>query len=319
MSEQHPQRDTVAIGVQQIVAELRSQRRWRNFWRLLLVFLLIGAFCFAGLSRNQSQFTKHPSHTALVDVYGEIMEDAEADADHVVNSLHLAFKDKGTKGIVLRINSPGGSAVQASYIYNAIRRFREQYPAVKIYAVCSDMCASAAYYIASATDLIYANPMSVVGSIGVLQDGFGFVDMLHKLGIERRLMTAGNNKGEMDPFSPLTAAARAHVQLMLDDVHKQFIQDVKQGRGKRLKANALLFSGQAWTGSQAKPLGLIDGFASAGEIARDVIHEEQVVNYTVRRNYLERFAEHFGTTLLSQSVRLLRTPAQGMSGVATAG
>ena len=314
MSEHTSSSETiVATGISEIVKELRRQRRWRNIWRILFAIIIISLYASAFAPRSKTNFNHRQPHTALINVYGEIMPSAQASADHIVASLERAFKDPHTKGIILRINSPGGSAVQASYVYNAIQRLREQHKETKIYAVCSDMCASAAYYIASAADAIYANPMSVVGSIGVLHNGFGFVDTMKKLGIKRRMMTAGANKASLDPFSPMTPKAKQRLQAILDDVHQQFINDVKQGRGKRLQGKVDLFNGDTWTGHQAKPLGLIDDFGSAGDVARQVIKEEKALDYTTHRNYLEQLANRFGASMVKQGLQSLQSQSlQGL-------
>jgi protease-4 len=278
------------------VKEKRRQRRWGIFFKLIWISLIVFGICalyFGG--EDGSKLAKQP-HTALIEVNGPIMDGADADADRVVSSLRHAFEDKGTKGIIIRINSPGGSPVQSDYIYNEIKRLKGLHPTLKVYAVCADICASGAYYIASAADEIYANPSSLVGSIGVIMNGFGYVDTMKKLGVSRRLFTAGEHKGFLDPFSPLKASEEADVKQMLNIIHQQFIASVKAGRGNRLKENADTFSGMAWSGVQAKELGLIDAFGSAGFVARDVIKEDKIVNYTLRPNYFERIASRIGAS-----------------------
>lgn len=288
------EKSLLAYAVEDIAKEIRSNRRWRNFFRitilLYLLFLLISFFA----SETTMNASRHVAHTALVDISGPIMSGAMASADNITSALRRAFKDSKTRGVVLRINSPGGSPVQADYVYNEIKRLRKEYPNIKVYAVCTDVCASAAYYIASASDQIYADPSSLVGSIGVLIDGFGFVDAIHKLGIERRLLTAGTNKGFLDPFSPLNSTAKQHAFNMLATIHKIFIDKVKTGRGKRLKITPDIFSGQAYTGIESKELGLVDDFASPGQVARDIIHYKTVVNYTIKPDFFDKLSDRLG-------------------------
>ena len=276
--------------------ENKRKRRWGIFFKILFFIWLFGflytVFPTSTIKENISQ-----PHSALIDIRGTIFDKSSASADNITKGLRKAYADSGTKGIILRINSPGGSPVQASYIYNEIRRLKKLHPKIKVYAVCTDACASAAYFIAAAADEIYANPSSLVGSIGVLYDGFGFVGTLDKLGVQRRLMTAGKNKGFMDPFSPVDASQKQKLQDMLDSIHNDFQQSVITGRGKRLIQSPDIFSGLFWTGTQAKKLGLIDGFASAGKVARDFIKQEKVVDYTETPNYFERFARQFGESI----------------------
>ncbi|MBS1235571.1 MAG: peptidase [Proteobacteria bacterium] len=236
-------------------------------------------------------------YTALVDLDGEISAESNANADNIIQGLRDAFEAKAAVGVILQANSPGGSPVQSAYIYDEILRLREKYPDKPLYAVIGDVCASGCYYAVAAADKIYASPASIVGSIGVLMDGFGFVDGMKKLGIERRLLTAGENKGMLDPFSPLDSKARHHAQKMLDEIHGQFIDAVKQGRGDALKPNKEIFSGLFWSGTKAKELGLVDEYGSAGSVARDVIGAEEIVDYTVRENLFHRLAERFGMAM----------------------
>ena len=293
--------------------EQRRRRRWSIFFKLTFVaFITFIIFSFyVGQKEETPQIQK--KHTALVNVQGLIFDTAKSNADKISAGLRRAFKDKNTVGIIMRINSPGGSAVQASYIYNEIRRLRKQYPDTKLYAVCVDACASAAYYIASAADEIYANPSSLVGSIGALINGFGFVETLDKLGVERRLFTAGDRKGFLDPFSPLKKEDQQLAQQLLDNTHQHFINDVKQGRGKRLADDPDMFSGLIWDGSRAKELGLIDGFGSTGTVARDIIKNENIVDYTVKPNLIEQISKQFGTATAESFVKQIqmRTQTQG--------
>lgn len=280
------------------IEEQRRARRWGIFFKLLLaayVFGFLAMFIVGGLDEAPLS----GRHTALVDLDGVIAADSEANADNVISGLRAAFESKATAGVILRTNSPGGSPVQSAYIYDEIRRLRAEHPAVPFYAVIGDICASGCYYAVAGADKIFASPASIVGSIGVLMDGFGFVDGMKKLGIERRLLTAGENKGILDPFSPLDAKARAHTQEMLDEIHEQFIETVKEGRGDAINedTNKDIFSGLFWTGARAKELGLVDEFGSAGFVAREVIKAEDIVDYTFRESLLDRFAERIGAAM----------------------
>ena len=282
----------------------RSERRWRIFLRLtwLLLALAIAYAIFA--SRGHGGVSNGP-HTALVEVRGEISSEGEASAENLVAGLKNAFEDKAAVAVVLRINSPGGSPVQAGIINDEIRRLKALHNK-KVYAVVEETCASGAYYIAVAADEIYADKASIVGSIGVLMDGFGLTGTMEKLGVERRLLTAGENKGMGDPFSPLSAKHRAYTQAMLDQIHQQFIAVVKQGRGKRLKQTPETFSGLFWNGQQALELGLIDHFGNLDYVAREVVKAETVIDYTPKENVAERLAKRFGASIGSGAVRALR-------------
>lgn len=239
-------------------------------------------------------------HVGLIDINGSIFDTQNNNAENFVKGLDAAYKNKGLQALILRINSPGGSPVQASYMYNSLKYYRAKYPQIKIYAVCVDICASAAYYVAVGADEIYADESSLVGSIGVLYNGFGFVDAMQKLGITRRLQTAGNNKGIMDPFSPVTPEQTQFLQVMLNDIHQQFISRVKEGRGARLKIDDQTFSGLFWTGGQAKDRGLIDGFASSGQLAREIIKIDTVTDYTYKQSVFEKVSKNIGTAMADQ-------------------
>jgi protease-4 len=281
----------------------RSERRWRTFTRLSwLLLLLVLAFMLLA-SRGRAKAPIGP-HTALIEVRGEISADAEASAENLLPGLKQAFEDAGAQAVVLRINSPGGSPVQAGIIHDEIMRLKELHKK-KVYAVVEETCASGAYYIAVAADEIYADKASVVGSIGVLMDGFGFNGLMDKLGIERRLITAGENKGIGDPFSPLSAKHRAYVQATLDQIHQQFIGVVKQGRGARLKQTPDTFSGLFWNGEKALQLGLIDHLGSLDQVAREVVMAEEIVDYTPKENVAERLAKRFGASIGAGAVKAL--------------
>jgi len=284
--------------------EQRAARRWKIFSRLswLAVILLLVWLAF-GLEGRGTPSTQR--HTALVEISGEIAADSEANADQVVSAMRDAFEDHGAQAIVLLINSPGGSPVQAGIINDEIRRLKAKYHK-PVYAVVEESCASAAYYIAVAADKIYVDKASIVGSIGVLMDGFGFTGLMDKLGIERRLMTAGENKGFLDPFSPQTEKQRAFAQAMLDQIHKQFIAAVKAGRGKRLKETPEMFSGLFWTGQQAVDLGLADQLGNLDYVAREVVQAEDIVDYTRRENVAERLVKRFGAAIGEGAVKAVR-------------
>lgn len=279
------------------VAEQRRARRWRIFYKL---FVLTGFFAVVYMFLtvdSQLSISQGSAHTAVIDVSGVIADDAEASAENIISGLRKAFENKSAKGVVLRINSPGGSAVAADTVYSEVKRLQTLYPK-KVYAVITDIGASGGYYIAASADEIYANPASIVGSIGVrLGEGFGFEKLMEKLGIERRMLTAGEHKALLDPFSPIKEDELLHMKNMLNGVHGQFISRVKQGRGDRLKENPDIFSGLFWNGIDAKKLGLIDGFATADDIARDKIKQEELVDYTVRQSPAERFFERVGVSI----------------------
>ena len=285
--------------------EQRTARRWKVGLRL--AWLLLIAVVFWQLFSYNSP-TSHPSmpHTAMVSIVGEIGSETPASAENVMSSMRLALEDSGSQALILLINSPGGSPVQAGLINDEITRLRALHNK-PIYAVVEESCASAAYYIAAAADRIYVDKASIVGSIGVLMDGFGFTGLMDKLGVERRLMTAGVNKGFLDPFSPQTKNQRAHAQTLLDQIHKQFIQVVREGRGKRLKETPEMFSGLFWSGQQAVDLGLADSLGSLDVVARDVVKAPDVVDYTQRENVAERLVKRFGAAVGEGSVRALRT------------
>ncbi|SFM09446.1 S49 family peptidase [Variovorax sp. OV329] len=282
--------------------EQRAARRWKTFVRLawLVFFITIGWLAF---SRAQPAAVKSTAHTAVVEIKGEIAEGADASAEFISSAMKSAFEDDGAKAVVLLINSPGGSPVQAGIVADEIKRMRAKYNK-PVYAVVEETCASAAYYIASATDKIFVDKASLVGSIGVLMDGFGFTGVMEKVGVERRLLTSGENKGFLDPFSPVSDAQRAHAQQMLDQIHAQFINVVKAGRGDRLKLQTPgLFSGLFWTGQQAVEIGLADQIGSVDFVARDIVKAEELVDYTRRENVAEKLAKRFGAAMGEATVR----------------
>lgn len=288
--------------VRDYLSERQREKKRRWIKRVVVIGLIVAGGFFL---HQQSMLADQKPHVGIVDIHGEMFDNKEAGADNVVKGLSKAYESKGLKALILRINSPGGSPVQADYIYNKINYLREKHKKIPVYAVCVDTCASAAYYVAAAAESIYANPSSMVGSIGVLYNGFGFVDIMQKLGVKRRLQTAGKNKGFLDPFSPIAPEQEQDLQTMLAIVHEQFITQVKKGRGARLHVDDDTFSGLIWTGVQAKERGLIDGFASAGVLARDVIHCERVVNYTNKESMFEQVAKNIGEDMLGKLPTLL--------------
>ena len=282
----------------------RSERRWRVFFRLAWL-LLFAAVVWSALSARGRSAAPAGPHTALIEVRGEIAADAQASAENLFPGLKSAFEDASALAVVLRFNSPGGSPVQSGLINDEIRRLKALHKK-KVYAVVEETCASGAYYIAVAADEIYADKASVVGSIGVLMDGFGAAGALEKLGIERRLITAGENKGIGDPFSPLPPQQRAYIQATLDQIHRQFIKVVREGRGPRLKETSETFSGLFWNGEQALELGLIDHLGSLDYLAREVIKAEEVIDYTPKENVAERLAKKFGASIGAGAIKALQ-------------
>ncbi|MFZ2653268.1 MAG: S49 family peptidase [Burkholderiaceae bacterium] len=294
---------------QDVLKDRRSERRWRTVKRVSWIALLLLTVVIVLGSRGRVAAPSGP-HTAMVEVRGEIASNSDASAEILIAGLKAAFEDSGALAIVIRINSPGGSPVQAGIVHDEIRRLKALH-GKKVYAVIEEACASGAYYIAVAADEIYADKASIVGSIGVLMDGFGFTEAMNKLGVERRLLTAGENKALGDPFSPLSPKHRAHVQAMLDQIHVQFIDVVKQGRGARLKQTSETFSGLFWNGEKALELGLVDKLGSLDYVARDVIHAAEVIDYTPKENVVERLAKRFGAAIGAGAMKALH----GLGGI----
>jgi protease-4 len=288
------ERSTIETLLMATVVEQRRARRWRIFFRLAgLAIALLFLAVASGLVRAPES-AGVGRHTAVVEIDGVLESGGGADADAIVAALRAAFEDRATAGVVLRINSPGGSPVQAGIISDEIGRLRGLHPNVPLYAVVEEICASGGYYVAAAADRIYVDKASLVGSIGVLMDGFGFTEAMGKLGVERRLLTAGENKGVLDPFSPLSDSQREHARRMLAVIHQQFIETVRKGRGDRLKDSPELFSGLVWTGATSVELGLADALGSVRSVARDVVKAEDLVDYTRRPNVVERLAKRAG-------------------------
>ena len=294
------ERRTLEKLVFSALQEQKAGRRWGIFFKLLTFLYLFGALAlFSPLLDFQKTAARSATHTALIEVRGVIADQESASADNIIGSLRAAFDDPKTKGVILRINSPGGSPVQSGYIYDEIRRLRAEHAAVKVYAVISDLGASGAYYIASAADEIYADKSSLVGSIGVTAATFGFVDVMQKIGVERRVYTSGEHKAFLDPFQPQKADETQFWQSVLSTTHRQFIDSVKQGRGERLKVDGHpeLFSGLIWSGEQALELGLIDKLGSSSYVAREVIGAKEIVDYTQQDTPFDRFAKKLGASV----------------------
>lgn len=288
--------------------EQRATRRWKVFFRLAwLSFFSVLVWLLFWYTPNLMPASVGP-HTAVIEIRGVIAGGADAGAENVLPALRAAFEDPGAKAVVLLIDSPGGSPVHAGLIYDEVRRLKVLHDK-KAYAVVEETCASAAYYIAAAADAIYVDKASLVGSIGVLMNGFGFTGLMEKIGVERRLLVAGENKGFLDPFSPQDAQQQVHVQSLLSDIHQQFIKAVKDGRGERLKDQDAVFSGLVWTGQEAVALGLADGLSSLDKVARDVVQAEQVVDYTERENLGLRLARQFGVSIGAGLLQAMRTDA----------
>ncbi|MBT9487006.1 MAG: S49 family peptidase [Rubrivivax sp.] len=294
-------------ALRELLQDRRTERNWRILFRLAWLALIV-LVAWVLLQRAGPATAVTSPHTALVELRGEIAADTEASAERLVAALKEAFEDPGAVAVVLRINSPGGSPVQAGIVNDEIRRLKTLHNK-KVYAVVEEICASGAYYIAVAADDIYVDKASLVGSIGVLMDGFGFTETMAKLGVERRLITAGSNKGMLDPFSPADPIQTAYAQAMLDQIHQQFITVVKQGRGTRLKETQQTFTGLFWNGEEAVKMGLADKFGNIDFVAREVIKAEEIIDYTPYDNLAERFAKRFGAAIGEGAVKAMRAMA----------
>src|SRR5437763_5929 len=299
MTENDPgwERSLIIKLAQDALVEQRRRRRWGIFFKLLtFAYITLLLFLMVDWS-SRADFTGGKKHTAMVELNGIIAPGTDASAEKVTLSLQAAFKDKNTQGVILRINSPGGSPVQAQTIYDEMRRLRKKYPDIPLYAVVEDICASGGYFVAVGADRIYVAKASIIGSIGVLMNGFGFTGLMDKLGIERRLITAGEHKGMLDPFSPLQDNDKEYIERLMKDIHQQFISVVREGRGKRLKETPDMFSGLIWTGDKSVELGLADGFGTLDSVARDVIKAEDIVDYTQKEGFAEKVAKRFGAAM----------------------
>jgi protease-4 len=295
--------NALEFAARELLRERRSERRWRIFFRLVWLALAL-AVAWGLMAQRMAMTAPSGPHTALVEIRGEIDSEAEANAENLVAALTSAFEDSAAQAVVLRINSPGGSPVQAGIVNDEIHRLKALHKK-KVYAVVEEICASGAYYIAVAADDIYVDKASLVGSIGVLMDGFGFVDLMDKLGIERRLLTAGKNKGMLDPFSPQDETQRAFAKLMIDQVHQQFIKVVRDGRGQRLKESPDTFSGLFWNGEEAIKLGLADHLGSLDYVAREVVKAPEIIDYSPKENVAERLAKRFGASIGAGAMKAL--------------
>lgn len=297
MTEENWEKNILEKIATQGIQEQKRSRRWGIFFKLLTFVYLFALLIMIIPSKDNGYGKSGEKHTAIVNLKGVIAPNTEASADKVVSGLRNAFKNKNTAGVILRINSPGGSPVQSGYIYDEILRLREKYPEIPLHAVISDIGASGGYYVAAAAENIYVNQSSIVGSIGVRMDNFGVVEAMKKLGIERRTLTAGENKALLDPFSPTNPEVTRHLKTLLNNIHNQFINAVKVGRGDRLKEIEGMFSGLIWTGDQSVELGLADQEASASYVAREIIGVENVVDFTIRPDFFERFSESVGVKI----------------------
>ena len=297
------ERELVAKLATAALKEQRRARLWGIFFKLL-TFGYVTLILLMAIDWRGADVAGGKKHTAMVEVSGIIAPGADASAEKINSALQAAFKDKNTQGVVVRINSPGGSPVQAQTIYDEMKRLRQKYPEIPLYAVVEDVCASGGYFVAAGADRIYVGKASIVGSIGVLMNGFGFTGLMDKLGIERRLITAGKNKGMLDPFSPVDETDVKHAREMVDDIHQQFIAVVREGRGPRLKETPDMFSGLIWTGQKSIDLGLADGIGSMEYVAREVIKAELIVDFTQKENLAEKFARRFGAGAASALAEL---------------
>jgi protease-4 len=306
MTDEHGtpwERELVTKLASAALKEQRRARLWGIFFKLL-TFVYISIFLVMAVDWKERAEAVGKKHTAMVEVSGIIAPGTDASAEKVTAALQAAFKDKNTQGVVLRVNSPGGSPVQAQTIYEEMRRLRKKYPEIPLYAVVEDICASGGYYVAVGADRIYVAKSSIVGSIGVLMNGFGFTGLMEKLGVERRLLTSGENKGMLDPFSPLAEKDKAYAQQLMDEIHQQFIGAVREGRGKRLKDAPEIFSGLIWSGQKSVELGLADAFGSLEYVAREVIKAEDIVNYSEKEGIAEKLAKRFGAGAASALAEL---------------
>lgn len=292
------------------VTEQTRARRWSVFFKSLIFLYLVAIFGVAMYPKIQQDMgVDGTDHTAVIDVVGLIAEDKDSNAADIIESLRDAVKDKHTKGIILHSNSPGGSPVQSAYVYEEIRNIKKEHPDLPVHAVVSDICASGCYYIASASDKIFVNQSSLIGSIGVLMDGFGFVDVMQKLGVERRLLTAGAHKAMLDPYSPPKADETQYMQGLLDQVHQQFISAVKAGRGDRLKETPDMFSGLVWTGEAGVKLGVADGFGNDDYVAKEIIGAEKLVDFTQQGRLLDKIASKLGASFGQAIGSLIQGPS----------
>ncbi|MBI3371707.1 MAG: S49 family peptidase [Betaproteobacteria bacterium] len=312
MADENWERETIEKLAFAAIREQRSSRRWGIFFKLL-TFAYIGAFVLLAFDwKSKTDLVTDGKHTALVEVNGLIAPGTDASAEKIMSSLQAAFKDKNTQGVVVRINSPGGSPVQAQIIFDEMKRLRAKNANIPLYAVVEDLCASGGYFVAAGADRIYVNPSSLIGSIGVRLDGFGVTGLMEKIGVERRLLTAGENKGFLDPFLPVDEKQKQHAQEMLGEIHRQFISVVRQGRGTRLKETPEMFSGLIWTGRKSVDIGLADAFGSLDFVAREVIKAEDIVDFTQKENIAEKFARRIGMGAASAFAEVIARQAPAL-------
>jgi protease-4 len=289
--------------------ETRKARRWKAVFRILTLIIFIGAILAVFDFRLPGRGMGTEKHTALVTLEGEISSSSMANALDINSSLTAAFENENSVGVVLRINSPGGSPVQAGMINDEIHRLRKLYPSKPFYVVVEDICASGGYYVAVAGDQILVDKASLVGSIGVIMEGFGFTGLMEKLGVTRRMIAAGSNKGMMDPFSKENPKQVEMIKNMIDEIHQQFIAVVKAGRGDRLKETPEMFSGRVWNGEQAIQIGLVDGYGTVDSVAREVFKAPDILDYTMKENFAERVAKRFGAEVGAAAGKaLIKTP-----------
>ena len=305
------ERDLVTKLATAALKEQRRARLWGIFFKLL-TFGYVTLILLMAVDWKGGDMAGGKKHTAMVEVNGLIAPGSDASAERINTALQAAFKDKNTQGVVVRINSPGGSPVQSQTIYDEMRRLRQKYPEVPLYAVVEDICASGGYFVAAGADRIYVGKASIVGSIGVLMNGFGFTGLMDKLGVERRLITAGDNKGMLDPFSPLDEKDKQHVKQMMNDIHEQFIGVVREGRGERLKEGPELFSGLVWTGQKSVDLGLADGIGSLDYVAREIVKAETIVDFTREDGVAEKLAKRFGAGVTSALLQFVASASLGI-------
>jgi protease-4 len=291
------ERSVLETLAMETLAEQKRTRRWRTAVSLLwLAFFALILLLILGATAGKQAATGLEKHTALIELKGVIAAESKASADKIISALQAAYKDKNTQGVVLRIDSPGGSPVQSGYINDEMKRLRALHTDIPLYVVVQDICASGGYYVAVAADKIFVNKASIVGSVGVLMDGFGFTGAMDKLGVERRLVTAGSNKGFLDPFSPVNPEQQKFAQQMVNEIHEQFIKVVREGRGKRLKETPEMFSGLVWSGEKSVALGLADGIGGLDYVAREVIKAETIIDYTPEDSFSEQFARRIGAS-----------------------
>lgn len=291
------ERSVLETLAMETLAEQKRTRRWRTAVSLLwLAFFALILLLILGATAGKQAATGLEKHTALIELKGVISAESKASADKIISALQAAYRDKNTQGVVLRIDSPGGSPVQSGYINDEMKRLRALHKDIPLYVVVQDICASGGYYVAVAADKIFVNKASIVGSVGVLMDGFGFTGAMDKLGVERRLVTAGSNKGFLDPFSPVNPEQQKFAQQMVNEIHEQFIKVVREGRGKRLKETPEMFSGLVWSGEKSVALGLADGIGGLDYVAREVIKAETIIDYTPEDSFSEQFARRIGAS-----------------------